>query len=198
MQKIFFYLHFLPSNLLLLTLTLPVCLLYSSVPNIEWVPHSPYIKLRVEGIFWLLVWNVINFLVHIWLIIWGILKSIFKREVAALWEKHAQLPAVDMLKVQGSLWCYSNLSPILIQPSLDAQSLCTLHSDCAKNLHMQTCGVWMAAWLEHSECQLQAVDQVFFAVLHPGAAVVRWFSRGTPQLACVWDFNLSPTNSVER
>ena len=37
-----------------------------------------------------------------------------------------------MLKVQGSLWCYSNLSPILIQPSLDAQSLCTLHSDCAK------------------------------------------------------------------
>ena len=50
----------------------------------------------------------------------------------ALGGKHAQLPAVDMLKVQGSLWCYSNLSPILIQPSLDAQSLCTLHSYCAK------------------------------------------------------------------
>ena len=49
-----------------------------------------------------------------------------------LWEKHAQLPAVDMLKVQVSLWCYSNLSPLLIQPSLDAQLLCTLHSDCAK------------------------------------------------------------------
>ena len=31
---------------------------------------------------------------------------------------------------------------------------------------MQTCGVWMAAWLEHAECQLQAVDQVFFAVRH--------------------------------
>ena len=53
-------------------------------------------------------------------------------EKDALWEKHVQLPEVDMLKVQGSLWCYSNLSPILIQPSLDAQSLCTLHSDCAK------------------------------------------------------------------
>ena len=23
----------------------------------------------------------------------------------------------------------------------------------------------MAAWLEHAECQLQAVDQVFFAVI---------------------------------
>ena len=50
----------------------------------------------------------------------------------SLWEKHAQLPAVDMLKVQGSLWCYSNLSPTLIQPNLGEQSLCTLHSDCAK------------------------------------------------------------------
>ena len=47
-----------------------------------------------------------------------------------------------------------------------------MHSHCAhftvnvaKNLHMQTCGVWMAAWLEHAECQLQAVDQVFFAVV---------------------------------
>ena len=34
-----------------------------------------------------------------------------------------------------------------------------------KNLHMQICGVWMVAWLEHAECQLQAVDQVFFAVI---------------------------------
>ncbi|KNZ57547.1 putative signal peptide protein [Puccinia sorghi] len=31
---------------------------------------------------------------------------------------------------------------------------------------MQTCGVWMAAWLEHAACQLQAVEQVFFAVLY--------------------------------
>ncbi|KNZ62862.1 putative signal peptide protein [Puccinia sorghi] len=27
---------------------------------------------------------------------------------------------------------------------------------------MQTCGVWMAAWLEHAACQLQAVEPVFF------------------------------------
>ena len=47
-----------------------------------------------------------------------------------------------------------------------------MHSHCAhctvtvpKHLHMQTCGVWMAAWLEHAECQRQAVDQVFFAVI---------------------------------
>ncbi|KNZ62382.1 putative signal peptide protein [Puccinia sorghi] len=29
---------------------------------------------------------------------------------------------------------------------------------------MQTGGVWMAAWLEHAACQLQAVEQVCFAV----------------------------------
>ena len=46
-----------------------------------------------------------------------------------------------------------------------------MHSHCAhctvtvpKNLHMQICVFWMVAWLEHAECQLQAVDQVFFAV----------------------------------
>ncbi|KNZ52357.1 putative signal peptide protein [Puccinia sorghi] len=27
---------------------------------------------------------------------------------------------------------------------------------------MQTCRFWMAAWLEHAACQLQAVEQVFF------------------------------------
>ena len=32
------------------------------------------------------------------------------------------------------------------------------------NLHMQTGIVWMAAWLEHAACQLQAVDWVSFAV----------------------------------
>ena len=43
---------FLPSTCLLVTGKSPaIRLLYSSVPNIEWVPHSPYIKLRVEGIF---------------------------------------------------------------------------------------------------------------------------------------------------
>ena len=61
-----------------------------------------------------------------------------RRERCTLGEKHAQLPAVDMLKVQGSLWCYSNLSPILIQPSLDAQSLCTLHSDCADSAFQES------------------------------------------------------------
>ncbi|KNZ48065.1 hypothetical protein VP01_592g6 [Puccinia sorghi] len=44
----------------------------------------------------------------------------------------AQLPAVDMQKVQKSFWCYSHLSPGVIQPSFDAHSLCRLHSDCAK------------------------------------------------------------------
>ena len=49
-----------------------------------------------------------------------------------------------------------------------------MHSHCAhctvtvpKSLHMQKCAVWLEAWLEHAECQLQAVDQVFFAVLAP-------------------------------
>ncbi|KNZ60294.1 hypothetical protein VP01_1578g3 [Puccinia sorghi] len=47
-----------------------------------------------------------------------------------------------------------------------------MHSHCAdhivnvpKHLHRQTCGVWMAAWLQHAACQLQAVDQVLFAVI---------------------------------
>ncbi|KNZ60260.1 hypothetical protein VP01_1585g2 [Puccinia sorghi] len=36
------------------------------------------------------------------------------------------------VKVPGSFCCYSNHSAKLIQPSFDAQSLCSLHSDCAK------------------------------------------------------------------
>ena len=36
-------------------------------------------------------------------------------------KKLAQLPAVDMQKLQGRLWCYSNLSPRIIQPIFDAQ-----------------------------------------------------------------------------
>ncbi|KNZ45358.1 uncharacterized protein VP01_81g1 [Puccinia sorghi] len=39
-----------------------------------------------------------------------------------------------------------------------------LQNDCAKNIYMQTCGVWMAAWMEHAACQLQSVEQVIFAV----------------------------------
>ncbi|KNZ61104.1 hypothetical protein VP01_1450g1 [Puccinia sorghi] len=44
--------------------------------------------------------------------------------------KLALLPAVDMQKFQPGSWCY--LSPRVIQPSFDEQSLCRLHSDCAK------------------------------------------------------------------
>ncbi|KNZ62436.1 hypothetical protein VP01_126g2 [Puccinia sorghi] len=47
-------------------------------------------------------------------------------------KKHAQLPAVDMQKVPQSFCCYSNHYPKRIQPSFDEQSLCRLHSDCAK------------------------------------------------------------------
>ncbi|KNZ56732.1 hypothetical protein VP01_2331g1 [Puccinia sorghi] len=53
--------------------------------------------------------------------------------------KLTQLPAVDMQKVPGS-FC-------LIVPN---------------HLNMQTGVFWMAAWLEHAACQLQAVEQVFF------------------------------------
>ncbi|KNZ59811.1 hypothetical protein VP01_1659g2 [Puccinia sorghi] len=67
-------------------------------------------------------------------------------------KKLAQLPAVDIQKVPGS---YFSL----------------MHSHCAyctltvpEHLHMQTCGVWMAAWPENSACQLQEFV-IFFAVL---------------------------------
>ncbi|KNZ59399.1 hypothetical protein VP01_173g2 [Puccinia sorghi] len=57
-------------------------------------------------------------------------------------EKLAQMPAVDMQKVPGS-FCFT----------------------VSKHLHMQTCGVWMAAWLENPECQLQAVEKQPFVCL---------------------------------
>ncbi|KNZ62602.1 hypothetical protein VP01_1249g1 [Puccinia sorghi] len=60
---------------------------------------------------------------------------------------------VDMTKVPGSFCCYSNHSPKLIQPRFDVQPL---------NLHMQTCG----AWMEQAACLLQAVEQVFIAVIN--------------------------------
>ncbi|KNZ51034.1 hypothetical protein VP01_4122g1 [Puccinia sorghi] len=37
--------------------------------------------------------------------------------------KFAQLPAIDMQKLPGSFCCYSNLSPRVIQPGFDSQSL---------------------------------------------------------------------------
>ncbi|KNZ62929.1 hypothetical protein VP01_1206g1 [Puccinia sorghi] len=39
-------------------------------------------------------------------------------------------------------------------------SFCYCTVTVPKDLHMQTCGVWMAAWPEHAACQLQAVEQV--------------------------------------
>ncbi|KNZ46371.1 putative signal peptide protein [Puccinia sorghi] len=50
----------------------------------------------------------------------------------SLQKKLAQLPAVGMQKLPGSFCCYSNLSPRVIQPSFDAQSLCIMHSECTK------------------------------------------------------------------
>ncbi|KNZ56336.1 hypothetical protein VP01_242g1 [Puccinia sorghi] len=47
-------------------------------------------------------------------------------------QKLAQLPAVGMQKLPGIFCCYSKLSPKVIQPSFDAQSLCILHNDCAE------------------------------------------------------------------
>ncbi|KNZ55475.1 hypothetical protein VP01_2667g1 [Puccinia sorghi] len=55
-------------------------------------------------------------------------------------KKIAQLPAVDMQKVPGSFCCYKP-SPKVIQPSFAAQSLCILHSNCAKNSTWQTWGL---------------------------------------------------------
>ena len=91
---------------------------------------------------------------------WELTKT--KKVDCTLQEKIAQLPAVDMQKFQGSLRCYSSLSPRLIQPSFDAQSLCTLQSDCTKQSTHEKDGVWMAAWLEHAASQLQEVEQVLF------------------------------------
>ncbi|KNZ57129.1 hypothetical protein VP01_2233g1 [Puccinia sorghi] len=56
----------------------------------------------------------------------------FTNTILTLQKKLAKLPEVDMQKFPGSFCCYSNHSPKLIQQSFDEQSLCTLHSDCAK------------------------------------------------------------------
>ncbi|KNZ59031.1 hypothetical protein VP01_1812g2 [Puccinia sorghi] len=74
-----------------------------------------------------------------------------KTDAVTAKEKLAQLPVIDKQKVPVSFSCYSNHSPKVIKPSFDAQSL-------------QTCGVWIEAWLEHAARQLQAVEQVFLPV----------------------------------
>ncbi|KNZ47839.1 hypothetical protein VP01_609g2 [Puccinia sorghi] len=55
----------------------------------------------------------------------------------------SQLPAVDMQKVPGSFYFYSNHSPKVIQPDL-------MHSDCAKtSTYVNMHGFWMADLLEY-------------------------------------------------
>ncbi|KNZ57450.1 putative signal peptide protein [Puccinia sorghi] len=56
---------------------------------------------------------------------------------------------------------------------------------------MQTCGVWMAAWLEHAACQLQTVEQVFFSVLNL-VWLVDWAIR-IGRFLLVGGLDLSPT-----
>ncbi|KNZ51970.1 hypothetical protein VP01_3747g2 [Puccinia sorghi] len=68
-------------------------------------------------------------------------------------KKNPQLPAVDMQKLPGSF--------SLIQSHCE---YCTVTFP--KHIHMQTGGVWMTACLDHAACQLQAVEQVFFACIH--------------------------------
>ncbi|KNZ55766.1 hypothetical protein VP01_2589g1 [Puccinia sorghi] len=52
-------------------------------------------------------------------------------------------------KLPGIFFCYSNLSPTVIQPRFDAQSLCILH-------------IWIPAWLEHDAFQLLAGEQYIY------------------------------------
>ncbi|KNZ50927.1 hypothetical protein VP01_416g2 [Puccinia sorghi] len=72
----------------------------------------------------------------------------------------AQLPAVDMQKVQQGSWCYSHLSSRVIQP-------CTDCADCTvtvlKHLHMQTGGFgWQLGWsMLHVNCR--QLTKFFFA-----------------------------------
>ncbi|KNZ55393.1 uncharacterized protein VP01_2695g1 [Puccinia sorghi] len=67
-------------------------------------------------------------------------------------------------KLPGSFCCYSNFSARLTQPSFDAQSLCILHSDCAKtSTHAKR---WsLNDSLAGACCMSTAgVEQVFFVV----------------------------------
>ncbi|KNZ49872.1 hypothetical protein VP01_4730g1 [Puccinia sorghi] len=64
---------------------------------------------------------------------WGIYVMIIMihKEESPSFSFQVYIKCVDMQKVQQSCWFYY-LSPRLIQPSFDAQSMCRLHSDCAK------------------------------------------------------------------
>ncbi|KNZ48769.1 hypothetical protein VP01_541g4 [Puccinia sorghi] len=56
-------------------------------------------------------------------LVWAKTSSPCGKSCTSLQKKLAQLPAVDMQKLQASLFCYSNHSPKWIQPIFDAQSL---------------------------------------------------------------------------
>ncbi|KNZ49406.1 hypothetical protein VP01_502g2 [Puccinia sorghi] len=71
--------------------------------------------------------------------------------------KEPQLSAVDMQKVPGSLCCYPNFSPRLIQPSFDAQSLCRLHIEqgffsCSD----ASIPNWIKLWIQDHSCNFLA------------------------------------------
>ncbi|KNZ56002.1 hypothetical protein VP01_2523g1 [Puccinia sorghi] len=74
---------------------------------------------------------------------WELLFSIIDQECPTLPKKHAQLPAVDMQKVQQS-FCDCADSTVTVP----------------KHLHMQTGGVWMAPWLDNCK----QLGKFFFAV----------------------------------
>ncbi|KNZ63097.1 hypothetical protein VP01_1189g1 [Puccinia sorghi] len=62
----------------------------------------------------------------------GCVLNPLKSSPSSLQKILAQLPAVEMQKVQQSFWCYSHLPPRLFQPIFGTKSLCILHSGCAK------------------------------------------------------------------
>ncbi|KNZ50570.1 hypothetical protein VP01_4345g1 [Puccinia sorghi] len=83
-----------------------------------------------------------------------------------------------LLQTNGakSLFLSNNLIPLFFEreqhTALQKKTCSTacnlMHSRCAyctvtvpKTLNRQTCGVWMEAWLEHTACQLHAVDQLY-------------------------------------
>ena len=89
-----------------------------------------------------------------------------KRELLLLNWKENWLNCLNLKYRKSKEAC--GFTPTFLQECFN-QAL--MHSHCArctvtvpKDLHMQTGGVWMAAWLEHASRQLQAVEQVYFPV----------------------------------
>ncbi|KNZ62301.1 hypothetical protein VP01_1288g3 [Puccinia sorghi] len=91
-------------------------------------------------------------------------------------------PCVFSLDAWKCLCCYNSSTNSIpanrtqCTAKKKSSTACTLmHSHCTKTPTRQTCGVWMTAWLEHAACQLQAVDQVFFAVMGYGKTLALIF-----------------------